>query len=566
MGSGVEGMETAFAQGAGKALMKLSVVIVSYNVSSYLDQTLRTLADSARGIDHEVYVVDNASADDSVDMVKRKHPDVHVIANTDNVGFARANNQALKHAKSEYVLLLNPDTVLRRDTVSAMLDFLDSHPEAGCAGCKVINPDGSLQLACRRGFPSPGVAFFKMVGLSNLFPRSRTFGAYNMTYLDPDELAEVDAVSGSFMMIRRTVLDEIGFLDEDFFMYGEDLDLCYRIKKAGYGIYYVPDTEIIHFKGESTKTVPSMKSIHTFYSAMQIFVEKHYVHRSWLFVPRSVLIAGIYGRMALVYLMNMLRRGRAQIIDLALINLTLVVSMMLRFGVTLDMAPDYTSLQWLSIFVVYSCIYMGTFYFLGMYHRYRSSTERAIIAVFLAFMFHIFVVNFIKQYNFSRIASFYSYGLNSILISGLRFMREELKVGMQKVDRRRTLIVSTIDNAVEFVRILQSKGLRTYEVVGCLEVSPDAIRGIEKDGVYILGLVEDLIEVIHRYDVEVVVMIGSNLPYSRILEAGMKIGSLKRPEFKLVPEMPDAYNMCKDTFEVTMIDILPGGQLHDRRS
>jgi len=126
--------------------------------------------------------------------------------------------------------------------------------------------------------------------------------------------------------------------------------------------------------------------------------------------------------------------------------------------------------------------------------------------------------------------------------------------------------VSTIDNAVEFVRILQSKGLRTYEVVGCLEVSPDAIRGIEKDGVYILGLVEDLIEVIHRYDVEVVVMIGSNLPYSRILEAGMKIGSLKRPEFKLVPEMPDAYNMCKDTFEVTMIDILPGGQLHDRRS
>ena len=163
--------------------------------------------------------------------LKKKHPSVKLIENDTNVGFARANNRALHLASGKYVLLLNPDTVLRRDTLSTMIDFLDNHPETGAAGCKVINPDGSLQLACRRGFPTPGVAFFKMIGLSNLFPRSKTFGAYNLNYLDPDSLAEVDAISGSFMMLRKEVLDSIGFLDKDFFMYGEDLDLCYRIRQ-----------------------------------------------------------------------------------------------------------------------------------------------------------------------------------------------------------------------------------------------------------------------------------------------------------------------------------------------
>lgn len=287
--------------------MELSVVIVSYNVSSFLDQTLLTLEESAKGIEHEVFVVDNASTDNSAAMVRQKHPRVKLIENRENRGFAKANNQALKLAQGKYILILNPDTVLRSDTISTMLEFLESHPEAGAAGCKVINPDGSLQLACRRGFPTPGVAFFKMVGLSGLFPKSRTFGAYNLTYLDPESVSEVDAISGSFMMLRKKALDRAGHMDEDFFMYGEDLDLCYRIKKDGWKIYYVPGTEIIHFKGESTKTVPAIKSIRDFYTAMHIFVEKHH-GRGSSFFPRWLLITGIYFRMAWGYgLRNLVR-------------------------------------------------------------------------------------------------------------------------------------------------------------------------------------------------------------------------------------------------------------------
>jgi len=280
----------------------LSVVIVSYNVASFLDQTLTTLQESMRELqgEVEVYVVDNASSDESVDMVKRKYPWVRLIESGSNLGFAGANNLALEKVTGRYVLLLNPDTVLQQDTLRTMVDFLDAHPETGAAGCKVINPDGSLQLACRRGFPTPGVAFFKMIGLSGLFPKSKTFGAYNLTYLDPDALTEVDAISGSFMMLRKEVLDRIGYLDDDFFMYGEDLDLCYRIKEAGWKIHYVPATEIIHFKGESTKTVPTLKSVRDFYTAMHIFVGKHYRNRSKRYPPNWLLIAGIYLGMAVM--------------------------------------------------------------------------------------------------------------------------------------------------------------------------------------------------------------------------------------------------------------------------
>ena len=397
--------------------MDISVIIVNYNVSSFLDQALTTLRDAVRELDHEVFVVDNASTDESVSMVRRKHPWVKLIENDHNLGFASANNQALKRVSGRYVLLLNPDTVLRRDTLKTMIRFLDEHPEAGITGCKVLNPDGSLQLACRRGFPSPGVAFFKLVGLSCLFPKSKTFGAYNLTYLDPDSLTEVDAVSGSFMMLRKEVLDKVGLLDEDFFMYGEDLDICYRVKEAGWKIFYVPYTEIIHFKGESTKTVPALKSIRDFYRAMHIFVDKHYAGRKKMF-PGWLLSAGIYCKMALVYMFNMFRRARQSFADLLFLNISLILSILLRYGISLEYAPNYSGLQWISIFIVYSILYMITFYFSGMYHRYRNNPERALFAVFVGFLFHIFIINFIKQYNFSRIASFYCWGFNSILISG----------------------------------------------------------------------------------------------------------------------------------------------------
>jgi len=439
-----------------------------------------------------------------------------------------------------------------------MVRFLDDHPEAGIAGCKVLNPDGTLQLACRRGFPTPGVAFFKMVGLSDLFPKSRTFGGYNLTYLDPDSLTEVDAVSGSFMMIRKEVLDTVGFLDESFFMYGEDLDICYRVKLAGWKIFYVPDTEIIHFKGESTKTVSTLKNRRDFFKAMQIFVDKHYTGRKRLY-PIWLLNAGIYIKMAWVYGHNMLIRLQQPALDLLLLNISLILGIFLRFGISLERAPDYSGLQWLSIFIVYSVIYMVTFYFVKMYHRYKNNPERALLGIFIGFLFNIFIVNFIKEYNFSRIASFYCWGFNSLYISGWRFIYEVVLSKKTKTVGRKTIVIGKVSDAVKLREIMRESGVFSFDIMGCVEVSPGAIRGSELEGLHILGLVDELYDVIKEYSIDIVIIVGSNIPFSKILNNGGGFG-LIRPEFILVPELQSAVNSNeKVTDTITLIDIHPGG-------
>ncbi len=536
--------------------MDVTVIIVSYNVASFLDQALVTLERATDGLDTEVFVVDNASADGSADMVLTKHPWVTLIESGGNLGFARANNLALVRATGRYILLLNPDTVVRPDTLTTMVAFLDAHHEAGAAGCRVLNPDGTLQLACRRGFPSPGVAFYKLVGLSGLFPRSRTLGAYNMTWLDPNKTAEVDAVSGSFMMIRRDVLDRIGFLDETFFMYGEDLDICYRIRQDGWKIYYVPDTEIIHFKGESTKTVPSAKSIRDFYTAMRIFVVKHYGHHH-RFVPRQAMIAGIYASMAGVYLGRLLKRNWQPLLDLTLLSVSLILGILLRFGLRLEHAPAYSNLEWVSIFVVSSALYMGSFLFIGIYHRYRYDPVRTLEGVFFGFLFNVLIVYFAKGYNFSRIASFYVWGLNSILLSGWRFLYQVRQAAKQgRGVSHRAVIVGPIIEAQRLCdRLIRSRA-NLYDIVGCVETTPGALRGTNLDRLYVLGLVEDLSEVVRDYTVDTVIMVGAHVPFSRILYADGWFG-VGRPDFKLVPETGQALRDVEDESAVTMFDINP---------
>ena len=212
-------------------VMDLSVIIVNYNVRDFLENALVSIEkalearlENGKQITSEVFVVDNGSDDGSVELVRKKFPHVHLLVNEENLGFARANNAALKKVHGRYLLLINPDTIVQEDTLKAMIEFFESNPAVGAAGCRILNPDGTLQLACRRSFPSPWVSFTKTTGLSALFPRSKLFGRYNLTYLNPNEICEVDAISGSFMIVRRTVYEQVGGLDENFFMYGEDLD------------------------------------------------------------------------------------------------------------------------------------------------------------------------------------------------------------------------------------------------------------------------------------------------------------------------------------------------------
>ncbi len=280
----------------------LGIVIVNYNTRELLRRCLTTLF-ASQGVTFRVCVVDNASTDGSAAMVAREFPDLLLIANEENLGYPAANNLGLRamgfergqRGEARYALLLNPDTELPPDALAKMTAFLDAHPEAGIAGPKLVRPDGSLDLACRRAFPSPEVSFYRLTGLSRLFPRSRRFGRYNLTYLPVDETAEVDSVVGAYMQVRAEAIEQVGLLDESFFMYGEDLDWAFRIKAAGWKVYYYPGVTVLHVKRASSRR--SGRAQIEFWRAMEIFYRKHYEAET----PRLVhwmIIAAIRAKLA----------------------------------------------------------------------------------------------------------------------------------------------------------------------------------------------------------------------------------------------------------------------------
>ncbi len=281
--------------------MKLSVIIVNYNVRYFVEQCLDSLRKALVGIESEIFVVDNHSKDDSVRYLRNRYRHVNIIDSNHNLGFAKANNIAIRQSSGEYILLLNPDTFVGEDTIRESIAFMDEHPNAGGVGVRMYNTNGSVAKESRRGLPTPLTSFYKMCGLCSCFPKNKVFGKYYMSYLDWDTPQQIEVISGAYCMIRRSVLDEIGLLDEDFFMYGEDIDLSYRILKGGYENWYLP-LPILHYKGESTKK-SSFRYVHVFYQAMLIFLRKHYGHLG-IFITVPIKLA-IYVR-ASIALVNML--------------------------------------------------------------------------------------------------------------------------------------------------------------------------------------------------------------------------------------------------------------------
>ena len=274
--------------------MKLSIIIVNYNVRAYLEQCLQSVQKALNGIDGEVFVVDNRSEDDSVAVLRTDYPWVRLIENQENVGFARANNLAIRQSDAEYVLLLNPDTVVDEDTLRQSLTFMDAHPKAGGAGVMMHNADGTLAPESRRAIPTPWVSCLKMLGFTK---------RYYMSHLPWDQPSQIEIISGAFCLLRKKALDEIGLLDEAFFMYGEDIELSYRLLKGGWQNWYLPYS-IIHFKGKSTQK-SDYRYVHIFYQAMLIFFRKHYGHLSF-FYTMPVKMA-IYFRAAIA-LTDLLRK------------------------------------------------------------------------------------------------------------------------------------------------------------------------------------------------------------------------------------------------------------------
>lgn len=286
--------------------MKLSIIIVNYNTQQLLNECLESIKQYTPFIDYEVLVVDNASLDGSAEYLKGvTQGNINVILNQNNKGFASANNQAICDAKGKYILLLNPDTEVLERTLDKCIKYMDNHQHIGILGCKVMLPNGKLDLACRRGFPNLKNSFFKFSGLAKLFPKVKLFTGYNLTYLDENQSSPVDSVVGAFMMVRHEVIDQIGLLDEEFFMYGEDIDWCYRAKQAGWEVFYYADASIIHHKRASSRQ--SKKALVEFYRAMEIFYRKHYADTHSKLV-NNLVYASIKALAAVKMFLNSLKR------------------------------------------------------------------------------------------------------------------------------------------------------------------------------------------------------------------------------------------------------------------
>jgi N-acetylglucosaminyl-diphospho-decaprenol L-rhamnosyltransferase len=293
---------------------KLAVVIVNYNTAGLLRACLASIPDGYRGGEVVIYVVDNGSVDDSLHMLANEFPSVHVTASSHNGGFAYANNIALSRIMAladgpEYTCILNPDTVVVPGAFDVLIEYLSAHPDVGVVGPRLLLPDGTLDRACRRSFPTPEVSMWRMLGVARLFPRSQRFGRYNMTYVDEHQTIDVDAIVGACMVMPTAVLREVGGLDDTYFMYGEDLDWCFRFKQYGWRIVYVADAVVHHIKRAASRQQP-VQTIRHFYDAMRIFFRRYYAATTPL--PfRWLIEAGITLAEQAALLRNRLRPQRA---------------------------------------------------------------------------------------------------------------------------------------------------------------------------------------------------------------------------------------------------------------
>ncbi len=491
-------------------MIELSIIIVNYNVKEFVLNLLGSITKASSNLSTEIFVVDNASDDGSVEAIKEKYPAVNLIANKKNLGFGAANNQALEQAKGKYFLLINPDTIVREDTFYKMINFFVANPKCGIAGCKVLNPDGSLQLACRRGFPGPWTSFTKVMGLSTLFPKSKLFARYNLTYLDENNTYEVDAVSGAFMMMRREVYQNVGGFDPQFFMYGEDLDLCYRTQNAGYKVFYVHETEIIHYKGESTKR-SSIDETKVFYDAMHLFVKKHF---STSFIVETILQLAIVFR-KLIAFANVYKLSILSIIaDFLVYSSVIIISEKLYLESRIHGFPHYAK-PW--VYFVPSLIQITISLLSGAYKKNTISVLRMFVSLIYGLMFLSAITYFFKQFGFSRAVVLITYATCFVVFLLWRVLvKVFFKVGLEADTKKaRTLIVGSEISVEEVASKLKSSVVKLYQIIGFIGLSRKSIG--EKLGNYkFLGSTENIKKIIEEEKIDKVIFSSDDIPFNQM--------------------------------------------------
>ena len=505
----------------------ISVIIVNYNVKDYLLQCLRSLNASVGSITTEVIVVDNDSHDGSVDELQPLFPSVRWIALDENIGFGRANNVGLEHASGRYVLYLNPDTIIGADTLSVMCRFLDEHPKTGIAGCKVLNPDGSFQVACRRGLPTPWVSFCKLFGLQRLFPSSKLFAGYNLTYLPVDATYAVEALIGALMVGRTELMRALGGFDPAFFMYGEDIDLCYRVQQAGFDVTYVHTTSIVHYKGESTKR-SSINEVRVFYDAMEIFAKKHF-GGSRIFL--AFLRLGIGVRAVLARAMRKRREIITWLLDMLALNAALLAATSVRFDGPFGF-PEYA---YPLVQIVVTLVATFSLVAVGEYVEYRPTVRRSIVGLLVTFFVLSSLTYFFKEYAFSRGVLLMTIGFTAVVMTLLRGV-VALREGSRAVATRRVLLVGCTPHAERITQELATAENRHTEIVGI--VATTSFTSEPFAGLRIVGDATYLARILDATGAQEVILTDPTVSKERIMEL-MIACSGYRARFHLATDYDD---------------------------
>lgn len=510
--------------------MKLSIVIVNYNVKYFLEQCLHSVQNACQGLKAEIFVVDNNSVDGSIKMVKEKFPEVYLIENKDNKGFSAANNQAIRLAKGEYILLLNPDTIVEDDTLIKVTEFMDLHPDAGGLGVKMLDGKGKFLPESKRGLPTPIVSFFKVFGLSYLFPKSRLFGTYHLGFLDKDKTHQVDVLAGAFMLLRKKVLDKIGLLDESFFMYGEDIDLSYRITQAGYHNYYYPGTRIIHYKGESTKK-SSLNYIFVFYNAMIVFAKKHFSKKNARTFSIMINLA-IYFRAFISILARFLKDIAVPFLDALLIFFG--IFFITGYWEKHFIFPEggHYPFVFLSVAVpIYLVIWLLCIYLSSGYDkpvRLHKIIQGMTVGTIIILLFYS-LLN--EHYRFSRALIFLGAIWGTAIIVGIRFLLHILNISAYRLNaekNKRFIIIGEKEEVERVSDLLQKTGMNPA-FIGL--VSYHHHRNNSNGFIGYLGQIKEIIT-IHKIDE--VIFCAKDVPAQVIID---KMSDLKHEQvdYKIAP-------------------------------
>ena len=508
--------------------MELSIIIVNYNVKHFLEQCLKSIYKALNGIEAEIIVVDNNSVDGSLNLIREKFNEVILVSNNKNSGFSVANNQGIKMAKGNNILLLNPDTIVQEDTFIKCLEFLDNHKDAGALGVKMYDGNGRFLPESKRGLPTPIVAFYKIFGLAYLFPQSKVFGNYHLGFLSKNKDHKVDILSGAFMMIKKEVLEKVGLLDEAFFMYGEDIDLSYRIKKAGYENYYFSQTNIIHYKGESTKK-SSINYVFVFYRAMVIFAEKHFSKQNVKTFSSLINIA-IYLRASIALTQRILKRWTLPILDfIFFIGFIFGVSALYQ-KFTEILLPEET----LNYLVpIYALIWSCSNSIFGNQNppiKYLNLVKANLMGLIIILTFYALLP---KSIQFSRVIILVS-SITCFLISIFtRFTFNFLKIGLFKNNLKQTQIIALVGSKEEIQRTenLMTIGNRTKKKVFKISTSK-----IENNNEFYDGDIFQLNEFVNVNKITEVIFCAKDISAQNIIYSMADVNSKNTVDFKIIPE------------------------------